>query len=917
MKSTLTFLLYFACISLGFGQGAANNWYFGSGAGISFETSPPTVLTNGNLNTLEGCSTISNDNGQLLFYTDGTIIYQADGSVMTNGAGLLGDSSSTQSAIIIPKPLDTNIYYVFTVDVLEQFDPNGPLETDGINYSIVDFSTNPQGEVTEKNIHLLDFSAEKLSAVVMGCDSDTVWMVSLSTSTGNIPFSLNQNINLNTFYAFAITENGIETTPVKSTTGMQVTDQRGNLKFSPDGKKLACANVVSGLYLLDFNSLTGQVSNAQSLGSYEAIRDAYGVEFSPNNRFLYVANYNDLPINAPASQFNSVLRQYDLESNSINGSVYVVDQQNLYRSSLQLGPDGKIYRSMSTAYFSGRPYLSVIENPNEKGAACGYVNNAVNLGSGMSTQGLPPFNQSLFNRVDVIQNNVSTSTLNLCDDETYTLRYDAISEADYQWSKNGQDIPGATSNELPIALQNGATLPQSDVYKLSVDLNDGTCPRIGIANVNYYRTPELPENPLVLSQCEDAETADGLSLFNLKQIERMVVGNDPSFTFTYYENNQAAQVNDTTQAINPIGYANTTANQTLYVYLTNPAACSLVVPFELNVSSTVANSATLTACDVQENGYNTFDLSVANAQLLAGQSPTIDITYYSTPDAALLEDENQQLPVSYENITPYEDTVYARLENNEQCFAISEIVLVIFPLPDVAPIADEIICANLLAETVTISPEYNLDPSYDYTYLWMPTGQTTLELITREPGTHTLTVTNTTTGCSRSRSVVIETRSIATIDDIEVIDASANNQATIIISGMGDFEFALDEMGPYQDSNVFTNLLPGFYTVFVRAKEGCGSVSQDFSVIGFDKFFTPNGDGYNDRWQVEGISATIQPGTSIRIFDRYGKLLKELNPLSEGWDGTFNGKALASDDYWFRVVLEDGREFKSHFTLKR
>lgn len=136
--------------------GRGQQLVFWPGRGYFIETSPPTVLTDGNLNTLEGCSTISNDNGQLLFYTDGTIIYQADGSVMTNGNGLLGSSSSTQSAIIIPKPLDPTIYYVFTVDDVGQDVFDGPYVTDGINYSIVDFSTNPKGEVTQKtSIYLI------------------------------------------------------------------------------------------------------------------------------------------------------------------------------------------------------------------------------------------------------------------------------------------------------------------------------------------------------------------------------------------------------------------------------------------------------------------------------------------------------------------------------------------------------------------------------------------------------------------------------------------------------------------------------------------------------------------------------------------------------------------------------------------
>lgn len=98
--------------------------------------------------------------------------------------------------------------------------------------------------------------------------------------------------------------------------------------------------------------------------------------------------------------------------------------------------------------------------------------------------------------------------------------------------KNGQDIPGATGNELEVTLETGVRLPQNNVYRLSLNLNDGTCPRLGIANVNYYKRPELPDDPIVLSQCEDPETADGLSLFNLTQIESQLVGNDPTLRLT-------------------------------------------------------------------------------------------------------------------------------------------------------------------------------------------------------------------------------------------------------------------------------------------------------------------------------------------------------------------------------------------------
>lgn len=159
---------------------------------------------------------------------------------------------------------------------------------------------------------------------------------------------------------------------------------------------------------------------------------------------------------------------------------------------------------------------------------------------------------------------------------------------------------------------------------------------------------------------------------------------------------------------------------------------------------------------------------------------------------------------------------------------------------------------------------------------------------------------------------------IATISNIDVIDATSNNTITIIVSGEGDYEFAIDNIsGPYQDSNLFENVSPGLHDVYIRDKNNCGIVQELVSVIGFPKFFTPNNDGYNDTWQVYGINVSSQQESIIYVFDRFGKLVKQLSPSDSGWDGTFNGQPLPSSDYWFHIKLQDGRTFKSHFTLKR
>ena len=111
----LIFIFFFLSSTFLFAQGEANVWYFGENAGLDFNSGSPVSLNNGKLNTVEGCATISDNNGNLLFYTDGIIVYDRNHNIMQNGTGLHGDPSSTQSALIVPKPLDPNIYFVFTV----------------------------------------------------------------------------------------------------------------------------------------------------------------------------------------------------------------------------------------------------------------------------------------------------------------------------------------------------------------------------------------------------------------------------------------------------------------------------------------------------------------------------------------------------------------------------------------------------------------------------------------------------------------------------------------------------------------------------------------------------------------------------------------------------------------------------------
>jgi hypothetical protein len=153
MKNILIICLLFSTV-IAFSQKETNNWYFGENAGVSFSSGSPVALTNGALVTREGCAAISDKNGNLLFYTDGVTVYNKNHSIMQNGTDLKGHSSSTHSAIIVPNPSDTRVYYIFTVDA--QGGANG------LQYSVVNITLDGGlGGVTSKNNLIVTPTTEK------------------------------------------------------------------------------------------------------------------------------------------------------------------------------------------------------------------------------------------------------------------------------------------------------------------------------------------------------------------------------------------------------------------------------------------------------------------------------------------------------------------------------------------------------------------------------------------------------------------------------------------------------------------------------------------------------------------------------------------------------------------------------------
>jgi hypothetical protein len=429
LKRFLSYCVLMFCVLQGFAQREASHWYFGNGASLDFSKGYPQTDNNSQLYTNEGCASVSDNAGRLLFYSEGVSVWNKSHTIMANGANLNGANSSTQSCIILKKPGTDDIYYLFTIDEL-----GGPK---GLCYSIIDMKqNNGEGAVVLKNQLLLTPTSEKLTAI-RNADGKGWWV-------------LTHKWNSDAFYSYQFDANGISNVVI-SKTGIIHKDAGngksssaiGYLKSSPNAKRLAsaiCYVPNNNIELFDFNNSTGKVSDAVNLPSPG---NAYGVCFSPDNSKLYVS-YESL---------GRGVVQYDLTSRNIAASAVRVSPMDSTRyGALQLGPDDKIYIAKLGQY------LDCITNPNGSAGNCGFKINYVNLKGMYSTFGLPDFFILNYNRLKV---NLGNDTV-VCDK---SIVLDAKNPGvKYKWSTGQADqkITVERTGTYWVAIsQNGQTAGDS------------------------------------------------------------------------------------------------------------------------------------------------------------------------------------------------------------------------------------------------------------------------------------------------------------------------------------------------------------------------------------------------------------------------------------------------------------------------
>lgn len=739
MKKYLSILFLLSLVASQ-AQGEANNWYFGYNAAITFNSGTPVALLDSAMQAYEGCATLSDTNGQLLFYTDGTKVFDRTHTIMPNGSGLLGHLDSTQSATIVPLPSSTTLYYVFTLDRQAQ--------ANGYRYSIIDLSLNGGlGAVTNKNVLIYAPSCEKLTAVKHTNDQD-YWIIT-------------HGIANNTFYSHLLTSSGLNAAVTSNvgfvtSSGTSYSGAAGAMKISPNGEKIAVcyaksSSVDNKLQIYDFNPATGVVSNAQDLMSYSS-GWIYGVEFSPSGEVLYVSTNN------PEKLF-----QFDLTASNIPNSIVSIYEDDgigykYYPRALQLGPDGKIYIAMGSD-----PYLGTINNPNTLGLGCNFVPFQVDLLGRLPALGLPVFNQSYFAPAIQVENtclgeatqfqlgNTSVTSAiwdfgdgatsnELAPNHTYasigTYTVGVTAASSYGTGITTRDI---TISAVPTATQPNAVLScdtnndgfyafdltqnttailngqsptefavryyahatdyankivinnpanyqnlvgyQSQTIVAEVyNLANGNCNASTTFDIQVFETPTPLTIVPAIRDCDNTSFGtihDNRIVFDLTQNESAILNGQSATAFTV---NYYMDATYTNLIVNPNNYVNTDSTETIYVQVTNNlnTNCIGTTSFEIEVyANPVINSpVTLKQCDDDNDGFSAFNLTEAE-NLIIGNTTGLTIAYFES----FVDAQNNNNPITnataYTNQTVSTAIVYVRLTNATTCYSISELNLVV------------------------------------------------------------------------------------------------------------------------------------------------------------------------------------------------------------------------------------------------
>lgn len=498
----------------------------------------------------------------------------------------------------------------------------------------------------------------------------------------------------------------------------------------------------------------------------------------------------------------------------------------------------------------------------------------------------------------------------------------------------------AETNTNPLLTPFTNTVEDNQTLFFRTEEAGNGCSFTGVLDLEVLENPVLDTSQPLLSSCAvDGNTA----VFDLSEINDLIIlnTNTSGFQVSYFLSETEA-LNNTNAIINPDNFTNTLNPQILWIRVGDSENCVSVAPFELEVLTgavieDVEIEDVILCSETPDELVASFDLTAFDEAINTSTTDETLVVYY-LGEANFNAGNPIENPNSLELVSPV-NTIIAEVVNVQTlCTSPTQISfdILINPLPNFSLPQNLQICidpeTNEVIQNGFSPPVISSGLSEDqFSFEWVLDNQVleqnSSNLTAVSSGIYQLNVTDNSTGCSFSQTTTVEEINPPTfnVDVLTPAFSTTNRVEVNSIQGSGTFEFQLDDgpwvsLPPGQNTLLFEDLPDGIRTIRGRDTSGCGVFEVEFSILSFPAFFTPNGDGFNDYWNIRALRN--QPDAKIFIFDRYGKLLFDCNPRLIGWDGFYQGRLMPSQDYWFRVEFTDPQSgspavFSNHFTLKR
>ncbi len=483
----------------------------------------------------------------------------------------------------------------------------------------------------------------------------------------------------------------------------------------------------------------------------------------------------------------------------------------------------------------------------------------------------------------------------------------------FSWTVVQNNVSGASNgngNSINQILTATGSTTGTAVYSITPTVNGCSGNTINVT-VNVSTMPNVTANALQSTICSGETANIGLSsLQSGTTFSWVVVQNGVSGA-------QSGSGNSIAQNLFATGLLQGTATYTITPSNNGCLGTPVSLVITVNPKPIVTTPLLVNICSDSATNIN------LNSNI---SGTTFDWTVVQTGVTGATAGSGTSIVQNLTNIGTNVGTVlYTVTPTNNGCSGNPIVVVVkVNPLPSFT-LNDGVVCLDQAGNPIESHVFTTGLSDITYDFQWFFQGnliplQNQSSFSASQPGVYDVIATNTITGCI---SDMVTANLVASIpaQSIQINHSLAFSDApfveVIVNGGNGTYQFQLDN-GPIQLSNTFSNILFGEHTIKVTDILGCTYLSSNFTIIGYPKFFTPNGDGYNDTWNINGLENNNS--TNITIFDRFSKLIKQIKPNSVGWDGTFNGQLLQSTDYWFSVdYVENGQNkiFKSHFSLKR